>query len=354
MVAKDDSSDSPEWSDAVCFFIGVGLAVGSTIFNGISFIIKKKALLHAAINGSSRASAGGFGYLKEWMWWIGLTTMGIGELANFAAYAFTPASVVTPLGALSILVTAVLASVFLNEELNLLGKIGCFLCILGSIIIVIHAPQETEIDGLTELLNKVKETSFVIYLIAILCICLFCGCFLGPRYGNETVLVYITVCSFSGSLTVTGCKGVALCIHEAFEGNLENWKHWQPWILLVMVVVCICIQMIYLNKALDAFNTGIVTPVYYVMFTTMVLIASAILFKEWKCLDAKDIVSNICGFLVIVTAVILLNSFKENNVSCDMLRIKWNQKLETEYTTGTIDDLNIRPSNRQLHRHSAF
>lgn len=50
--------------------------------------------------------------------------VGIGELANFAAYAFTPASVVTPLGALSILVTAVLASVFLNEELNLLGKVS--------------------------------------------------------------------------------------------------------------------------------------------------------------------------------------------------------------------------------------
>lgn len=50
--------------------------------------------------------------------------MGIGELANFAAYAFAPASVVTPLGALSILVTAVLASVFLKEELNLLGKVS--------------------------------------------------------------------------------------------------------------------------------------------------------------------------------------------------------------------------------------
>lgn len=66
----------------------------------------------------------------------------------------------------------------------------------------------------------------------------------------------------------------------------------------------------------------------------------------------QDIVSNICGFLVIVTAVILLNSFKENNVSCNMLRIKWNQKLETEYTTGAIDDLNVRPSNCRLHRHS--
>lgn len=45
--------------------------------------------------------------------------------------------------------------------------------------------------------------------------------------------------------------------------------------------------MNYLNKALDSFNTGIVTPVYYVMFTTMVLIASAILFKEWQNLSFK-------------------------------------------------------------------
>lgn len=49
--------------------------------------------------------------------------MGIGELANFAAYAFAPASVVTPLGALSVLVTAVLATKFLRERMNLLGKV---------------------------------------------------------------------------------------------------------------------------------------------------------------------------------------------------------------------------------------
>ena len=47
---------------------------------------------------------GGFGYLREFQWWIGLTTMGLGEFCNFAAYGFAPASVVTPLGALSVLV----------------------------------------------------------------------------------------------------------------------------------------------------------------------------------------------------------------------------------------------------------
>jgi len=49
--------------------------------------------------------------------------VGIGEGANFVAYAFAPASLVTPLGALSVLISAVLASRYLNEKLNLLGKV---------------------------------------------------------------------------------------------------------------------------------------------------------------------------------------------------------------------------------------
>ncbi len=48
--------------------------------------------------------SGGYGYLRELQWWIGLITMGLGELCNFAAYGFAPASVITPLGALSVLV----------------------------------------------------------------------------------------------------------------------------------------------------------------------------------------------------------------------------------------------------------
>jgi uncharacterized membrane protein len=50
--------------------------------------------------------------------------VGVGEAANFAAYAFAPASLVTPLGALSVLVAAILSSRFLNENLNLLGKVS--------------------------------------------------------------------------------------------------------------------------------------------------------------------------------------------------------------------------------------
>lgn len=79
------------------------------------------------------------------MWWAGVLTMGFGEAFNFIAYAFAPASLVTPLGALSVLVTTVLSSRLLHEKLNLLGKLGCAICLLGSTVVVIHSPKEENV-----------------------------------------------------------------------------------------------------------------------------------------------------------------------------------------------------------------
>jgi drug/metabolite transporter (DMT)-like permease len=81
-----------------------------------------------------------------------MISMVAGELANFAAYAFAPAIVVTPLGALSILVSAVLSHKEPDEKLNILGFLGCGLCIVGSVVIVLHAPHEQDIRSVQEVL----------------------------------------------------------------------------------------------------------------------------------------------------------------------------------------------------------
>ena len=86
------------------FYIGLALAISSSLFIGTSFIVKKKGLLKVSRNSPSRAGSGGYAYLKEWLWWVGLITMAVGEAANFAAYGFAPAILVTPLGALSVIV----------------------------------------------------------------------------------------------------------------------------------------------------------------------------------------------------------------------------------------------------------
>lgn len=53
-------------------YIGVLLAVFSSVFIGSSFIFKKKSLLKLNREGTLRAGEGGFGYLRDILWWIGL------------------------------------------------------------------------------------------------------------------------------------------------------------------------------------------------------------------------------------------------------------------------------------------
>lgn len=45
----------------------------------------------------------------------------------------------------------------LKERLNLHGKVGCFLCIVGSTVLVIHAPPEEAVIDMVDLMVKLKD-----------------------------------------------------------------------------------------------------------------------------------------------------------------------------------------------------
>ena len=131
-----------------------------------------------------------------------------------------------------------------------------------------------------------------------------------PRHGQTNILVYITICSSIGSLLVVACKGLSIAIKLTLSGSNQLMN---PlfWMFLVMVIICIIINMNYLNKSLDIFNTSMVTPIYYVMFTTLTITATAILFKEWAKLTAVNILGIICGLTTTICGVFLLHVFKD-------------------------------------------
>jgi drug/metabolite transporter (DMT)-like permease len=47
--------------------------------------------------------------------------------------------------------SAVLAHFLLKEKLQKMGMLGCLLCIVGSIVIVLHAPQEISLNSVEEI-----------------------------------------------------------------------------------------------------------------------------------------------------------------------------------------------------------
>ncbi|CAI9755934.1 unnamed protein product [Fraxinus pennsylvanica] len=289
--------------------IGFVLAFGSSAFIGSSFIIKKKGLQRAGASGS-RASSGGYRYLLEPLWWIGMVTMIIGEFANFVAYVYAPAVLVTPLGALSIIVSAVLAHFLLKEKLRKLGILGCILCIVGSTIIVLHAPGEHSLSSVEEIWVLAIQPAFLLYTASAVAVTLVLVLYCEPRYGQTNIMVYIGVCSIIGSLTVMSIKAVGIAIRLTIEGSSQVAR-FQTWVFVMVAASCVTTQLNYLNKALDTFNTAVVSPIYYAMFTSLTIFASAIMFKDWAGQSASNIVSVLCGFITVLSGTMVLHSTRD-------------------------------------------
>jgi len=230
-VSASSSTDDPSHK-----IIGLTLALFSGLFIGVSFPLKKKGLLVA--NEKYGCNAGeGHEYLKSSLWWIGMILMIVGEICNFIAYAFTEAILVTPLGALSVVVSAICSSIFLKERLSFVGKTACFLCINGAINIILNAPVQGSVKNIQEMQSYVLSVRFLVYTGLILGICAFLAFWAGPRYGNKTMMIYLAICSLIGGISVVGTQGLGASIVAAIGGTKNQFNQWFLYVLAVGVTV---------------------------------------------------------------------------------------------------------------------
>lgn len=73
--------------------------------------------------------------------------------------------------------------------------------------------------------------------------------------------------------------------------------------------------MNFLNRALDVFSAALVTPIYYVAFTTLTIVASVVLFREFESVAATELATELCGFLTILGGVFILHATKDADPS---------------------------------------
>jgi len=292
--------------------IGVLLSLVASVLIGSSFILTKKSLQQLSHSGRQRAAEGGLSYLTQRLWWAGMACLALGEVVNFVAYTFAPAAVVTPLGAASVLVAAVLAAAGLGETMRTLPRIGCWLGVLGSTVLVLHAPQQPQVRTLSQLTHSARSPAFVVFLVGVVA-ALALLLHAAPRHGRRHVLLPVLVCSLFGALSVLCCKTLAL--------GLQAAAYSLPLLLTPLMAFCffallgfLTLQIYFLNKALDAFPTNVVTPVHYVTFTISVLAASGILFREWAELGAADCVGMVAGLAICAIGVAMIQAYKDVDV----------------------------------------
>ncbi|XP_076004778.1 magnesium transporter NIPA1 [Genypterus blacodes] len=312
-MAHDSDTQVAPWPVA-----GIVIAVTSSFINGSTFVLQKKGILRARDRGGS--------YLGDAVWWTGTVFMIIGQIGNFLAYNVAPAVIVTPLGALGVLFGAVLASWILQEHLNILGKLGCVLCCCGSVVLIIHAPKTEAVTSSLQLEQRLADPVFVVYALLVVVLLLVLIVWIAPAHGTSNIMVYVAICSLLGSFTVPSSKGLGLAAQDVFGGGDPSPR---AVVLLLGLVgtlaVSIIIQFIFINKALECFSSNLFEAVYYVTFTSTVILASALLFKEWVAVTVTDGFAMLCGLTTVCVGVILLRLSQEAVLS-------WKQKEAREKT----------------------
>ena len=77
-----------------------------------------------------------------------------------------------------------------------------------------------------------------------------------PQHGRRNPLIYLSICSTVGSVSIMCIKAFGLAIKLTLRGD-NQFKYVSTYLFALVVAGCIATQMNYFNKALAQFSTNL-------------------------------------------------------------------------------------------------
>lgn len=221
-------------------------------------------------------------YLRSKIWWSGFILMNIGETGNFISYAFAPASVVAPLGTFALIANCIFAPLILKERFRVHDLAGILCAMIGAITVVLSTPSPDESPPpLTPdaLIAAISQRSFVVFTIICLVGAVILAGLSEGGFGRRIVVVDVGLCAIFGGFTVLATKAISTLLTEEWG---KIFAEWITYPVLAVLIITGILQIRFLNRALKRFDSKIVIPTQFVLFTLSAVIGSAVLYKDFQ------------------------------------------------------------------------
>ncbi|KIK48725.1 hypothetical protein CY34DRAFT_797875 [Suillus luteus UH-Slu-Lm8-n1] len=221
-------------------------------------------------------------YLRSKIWWSGFILMNIGETGNFISYAFAPASVVAPLGTFALIANCIFAPLILKERFRVHDLAGILCAMIGAITVVLSTPSPDEgPPPLTPdaLIAAISQRSFVVFTIIYLVGAVVLAGLSEGGFGRRIVVVDVGLCAIFGGFTVLATKAISTLLTEEWG---KIFAEWVTYPVLAVLIITGILQIRFLNRALKRFDSKIVIPTQFVLFTLSAVIGSAVLYKDFQ------------------------------------------------------------------------
>lgn len=105
------------------------------------------------------------------------------------------------------------------------------------------------------ILTCVVRKAFLLYCSAVAIFSSVMIYKVAPKYGKKNPLIYISICSTVGSVSVMSVKAFGIALKLTLAGN-NQLTHPSTYAFAIVTVCCILTQMNYFNKALSQFSTS--------------------------------------------------------------------------------------------------
>lgn len=243
-------------------------------------------------------------YLRSPYWWVGIVLMTLGEAGNFLAYGFAPASIVSPLGVVALISNCVIAPCMLKEKFRTQDLWGVLIAIAGAVVVVLSAKSSEEKIGPDDIWAMITQWEFELYLVlvTVLIIALMS---VSNRYGSRSILIDVGLVALFGGLTALSTKGVS---------SLLSFTLWHAitfpitYLLAFVLAFSALMQIRYINRALQRFDSTQVIPTQFVLFTLSVIIGSAILYRDFEKTSASRAGKFVGGCIMTFVGVYFITS----------------------------------------------
>ncbi|TGJ88086.1 hypothetical protein E0Z10_g647 [Xylaria hypoxylon] len=276
-------------------------------------------------------------YLKSPSWWLGQVLMTVGEMGNFLAYGFAPASIVSPLGVVALISNCVIAPIFFGEVFRKRDFWGVLIAVGGAITVVLSAKgEETKLDP-HDVWDAITTMAFEIYL-GVTVFLIIVLMWASPRYGHRTILIDLGLVGLFGGYTALTTKGVSSMLSSTL---FKAFATPVTYGLIIVLLGTAVMQVRYVNKALQRFDSTQVIPIQFVLFTLSVIIGSAILYRDFERTALEQAVKFIGGCLLTFFGVFLITSGRHRQDDDDQLSDDEN----VEETIGLRDQDGFGPYN---------
>ncbi|KAL3963660.1 hypothetical protein ACCO45_000664 [Purpureocillium lilacinum] len=238
-------------------------------------------------NGPDPTAQAASTYLKSPYWWLGQILITLGETGNFLAYGFAPASIVSPLGVVALVSNCIIAPVMFHERFRARDFWGVVIAVAGVVTVVLSANQEETKLEPHDVWDAITTMEFEIYM------------------GVTVLLILVLMWASPRGYTALATKGVSSMLSSTL------WRAFATPVTYVLVLILLgtaIMQIRYVNKALQRFDSTQVIPIQFVLFTLCVILGSAILYRDFEKTTLEQAAKFVGGCLLTFFGVFLITS----------------------------------------------